>query len=90
MGIGDYPWIPHVINESSMFSKIYDTLVVRSVNKAQTKCIFLHQPPPPFCPRGGGEGGGGGGVFLNSPPLSNFIGLYGHVKLFGVQGILGM
>ena len=33
VGMGDYPWIPQVINESRMFPKIYDTLVVRSVNK---------------------------------------------------------
>ena len=39
--MGDYSWIPQVINGSSMFPKIYDTLVVRSVNKAKTKYIFL-------------------------------------------------
>ena len=56
-------------------------MVVRSVNKAKTKCIFLPQ-------RGrGGERGVGG---ISDPPLSNFIGLSVYVKLFGVQGILDM
>ena len=59
LGMGDYQWIPQVIYESRMFPKIYDALVVRSVNKAENKYIFLPQPnPPPFRPRGGGEGGG--------------------------------
>ena len=57
VGIGDYPWIPQVINESRMFPTIYDTLVVRSVNKAKTKHIFLLQPTPPLSAL---EGKGGG------------------------------
>ena len=86
VGMGDYPWISQVINESRMFRKIYDTLVVRSVDKAKA------QPPPPPLSALEGEvrGGRGGGVFLISPPLSNFIRLFGYIKLFGVQGILGM
>ena len=48
--MGDYPWIPQVINESRMFPKINDTLVVGSVNMAKTKYIFLPQPPPPPFP----------------------------------------
>ena len=77
VGMGEYPWIPQVINESRMYPKIYDTLVVRSVNKAKTKYIFLPQttPPPSLSAlEGEGRGGGGGaGAFLTSPPLSNFI-----------------
>ena len=47
--MGEYPGIPQVINESRMFPKIYDTMVVRSVNKAKTKFSFLPQStPPPF------------------------------------------
>ena len=91
IGMVDYPWITQVINKSRMFPKIYDTLVVRSVNKAKTKCTFLPQPtPPPFSAlEGEGRGGGkrGGGI-SSQPP--NLIGLSGYVKLFGVQGILGM
>ena len=71
VGIGDYPWIPQVINESRMFTKIFDTLVVRSVNKDKTKCIFLPQPTsPPFRPRGGGEGGGDRGRGISDQPPS--------------------
>ena len=63
VGMGDYPWISQVINESRMFRKIYDTLVVRSVDKAKA------QPtPPPFCPRGGGEGGERRGGISDQPP----------------------
>ena len=44
VGIGDYPWIPQAINESRMFPIIYDTLVVRSVNRLNRLNIY-------FCPR---------------------------------------
>ena len=66
VGMGDYPWIPQVINESRMFPKIYDTLVVRSVNKAKTKYIFLPQPVPPLSALEGEERGGG--IISDQPP----------------------
>ena len=50
-----------------MFPKIYDTLVVRSVNKAKTKYIFLPQAtPPPLSALEGEERGGG--IISDQPP----------------------
>ena len=63
VGMWDYPWIPQLINERRVFQKIYDTLVVRSVNKTKTKYAPAH-PLTLFALEGKGRRlAGGGGVF---------------------------